>query len=257
LSGFDLKYYRQAARIGVALGLWWLAALPASAAQLVEPTLHVPSGGAHPVVALTLDACGGATDMRILNTLVDNNIAATVFVTGKWLKRNGAALAVMTSRPDLFEIEDHGKNHVPAVDVPMSIYGIAAAGSPQAVADEVLGGKAAMEAHGLPAPRWYRGATAKYNKSAIDQIKGFGLKIAGYSLNGDAGATLSAAGSEKRISHARDGDVIIAHINQPNHPAGQGVVAGILALKAKGFRFVKLQSPPAGLASGAARTGPQ
>lgn len=234
-----------------------LAAAPASAGHLVEPSLRVPSGGPAPVVALTFDACGGGTDMRILNTLVTNNIAATIFVTGKWLKRNPAALAVMTSRPDLFEIGDHGKNHVPAVDVPMSIYGIRAAGSPQAVADEVLGGKAAMEAHGLPAPRWFRSATAKYSTSAITQINGLGLQIAGYSLNGDAGATLSAAAAEHRISKARDGDVILAHINQPHHPAGQGVVAGVLALKSKGFRFVKLQPTVAAKISGAARTGPQ
>jgi hypothetical protein len=34
--------------------------------------------------------------------------------------------------------------------------------------------------------------------------------------------------------------VILAHVNQPKRPAGAGVVEGVLALKARGFRFVTL-----------------
>ena len=67
-----------------------------------------------------------------------------------------------------------------------------------------------------------------------------GLRVAGYSLNGDGGATFGAGLAEKRIAAARDGDVVIAHINQPRRPAGGGVARGILDLKAKGYQFVKL-----------------
>lgn len=35
--------------------------------------------------------------------------------------------------------------------------------------------------------------------------------------------------------------MIIAHINQPAHAAGDGVVKGILDLKAKGYTFVRLE----------------
>ena len=219
------------------------AATPAAAvsSRLSEPTLKIePSGkGDAPRVALTFDACSGQTDMRILETLVDNAIPATIFVTARWLKRNDAALAILKVHPDLFEIENHGAMHVPPVDRPVSIYGIAAAGSPQAVANEVEGGAAAMRERGLT-PHWYRGATAKYTLSSIAEIRTLGYRIAGYSINGDDGSLLGAKGVEKRYLSARDGDVIISHINQPTHPAGQGVANGILALKAKGYSFVKL-----------------
>jgi hypothetical protein len=43
-----------------------------------------------------------------------------------------------------------------------------------------------------------------------------------------------------RIGAAHDGDVILAHVNHPERPAGSGVVAGILGLKGRGFRFVRL-----------------
>ena len=208
---------------------------------LVEPVLHVaPGGAAGPRVALTFDACMGRTDMRILSTLIEHRMPATVFVTGRWLKHNKEALAQMQAHPDLFEIENHGAMHVPAVDRPVKVYGIAAAGSPAAVEAEVKGGAAAIRAAGGADPRWFRGSTARYSPSAIAQIRGLGFRIAGYSVNGDGGSLLGARAAEKRIASARDGDVVIAHINQPTHAAGEGVAKGLLALKARGFSFVRL-----------------
>jgi peptidoglycan/xylan/chitin deacetylase (PgdA/CDA1 family) len=208
---------------------------------LVEPSLHIaPGGPGGPRVALTFDACMGRTDMRILSTLLANRVPATIFVTGRWLKRNRPAFAEMRAHPDLFEIENHGLNHVPAVDRPMRIYGIPAAGSSEAVRAEVEGGAKAITDAGAPRPQWYRDATAKYTATAAAQIRAMGFRIAGYSVNGDGGSLLGAAGAERQFGSARDGDVVIAHINQPTHKAGEGVVKGILDLKAKGYTFVRL-----------------
>ena len=71
-------------------------------------------------------------------------------------------------------------------------------------------------------------------------ITAMNQQIAGFSLNGDIGASLSAETAKARISAAKDGDVIISHINQPKREAGAGVIEGILALKAQGFDFVHL-----------------
>jgi peptidoglycan/xylan/chitin deacetylase (PgdA/CDA1 family) len=210
--------------------------------RLVEPTLHLsPSGSTAGRVALTLDACGGQTDRRILDALVENRIPATIFVTGIWLKHNADAFAVLRTHPELFEIEDHGERHVPAVDMPATIYGIKAAGSPAAVTTEVEKGAEELQAAGGAAPHWFRGATAKYDEPAIALIGKLGYHVAGYSLNADGGSLLGAAVTEKRVAKAKDGDVIIAHINQPTHAAGAGLVKGLLELKARGVTFVRLQ----------------
>ena len=192
------------------------------------------------VVALTFDACSGAIDQRILTELVENHIPATLFVTHRWLKRNAAAMAVVMAHPELFEIENHGDQHVPAItDIP-SLYGVKTAGSLEAVQREVDGGALAVQqATGKP-PRWFRGATAVYSRDALDQIRAAGYSIAGFSLNADMGASLPAATVAKRIAAAKSGDIIIAHINQPGHPAGLGVVEGIRRLVASGTVFVKL-----------------
>jgi peptidoglycan/xylan/chitin deacetylase (PgdA/CDA1 family) len=221
-----------------------LVTLPAQAAErLLEPSLRLAPSATPGVVrvALTFDACSGRADRRILDALVDNRIPATIFVTGRWLKANAEALSVLRAHPDLFEIENHGARHVPAVDLPVSIYGIKAAGSPAAVQAEVTGGADAMKAAGFAAPHWFRGATAKYTASSEAELRTLGYNVAGYSVNGDGGSLLGAAQAEHRIAMARDGDVVIAHINQPTHMAGGGVVKGLLALKARGVLFVRLQ----------------
>jgi hypothetical protein len=66
-------------------------------------------------------------------------------------------------------------------------------------------------------------------------------KLAGYSLAADGGALLSAAATAKRIEKARDGDVILAHVNQPGRRAGLGVIEGGPAFKARRFHFVRLE----------------
>lgn len=211
--------------------------------RLLEPKLNVARAAAPGTlrVALTFDACMGQADSRVLSLLVEQKIPSTVFVTARWLRNNPDAISVFLAHPDLFEVENHGENHIPAVDQPIRIYGIAAAGSSLAVEREVAAGAAAVQAAGFSRPSWFRGATAKYDETAIHQIRQMGFKVAGYSLNGDGGSLLGAAVAEKKIAGARDGDVIIAHINQPTHEAGAGVARGIMALRARGAQFVRLE----------------
>ncbi len=52
---------------------------PALAGGLLEPKLFVATSGTAPQAALTLDACSGATDRRILGMLIDHAITETVF----------------------------------------------------------------------------------------------------------------------------------------------------------------------------------
>lgn len=212
------------------------------ATKLLEPKLTLKSSfHTGPSVALTLDACSGKVDERILQALIDNDIKATIFATARWLKRNPDAIAQINAHPDLFEVENHGAKHLAAVDEPTKVYGVAAAGSTKGMEDEVKGGAEAVLAATGHAPTWYRGATGRYTKSSIKQIEAMGYKVAGYSLLGDGGASFSEKKTAKSISAAKSGDVIIAHINQPTKPAGAGVVEGILKLKAAGFSFVRLQ----------------
>lgn len=216
-----------------------ISALPALAGD-IEPRLTLPAGDR--AVALTFDACSGAVDNRILDELIADRVPATIFVTHRWLKRNAATVSVLLAHSDLFEIENHGENHIPAITDEPTVFGLPTAGSLTAVSQEVQGGAAAVTAAFGHAPLWYRDASARYSRDAVELIGNLGYRIAGYSLNADVGASLPDAAVKKRIAAAKPGDVIIAHINHPERPAGAGVAEGIRALVAKGVRFERLDT---------------
>lgn len=223
-----------------ALGAPWQAGAAPPHGGLIEPRMTILADGAGPTVALTFDACGGRTDHRILDMLVSQRIPATIFVTGLWLRHNASSLALMLAHPDLFEIENHGARHVPAVDRHAVIYGIPAAGSPDAVRLEVSGGAAAIRTAAGVTTHLFRGATAEYTASSMALIRSMGFGIAGFSIAADGGGLLGVAATARKFEAARNGDVLLAHINKPGNPAGLGVVKGVLALKARGYRFVRL-----------------
>lgn len=216
-----------------------LFASPALAGD-IEPRMTLPAGDRG--VALTFDACSGAVDDRILDELISDRVPATLFVTHRWLKRNAAAAARLFAHADLFEIENHGENHVPAITDRPTVFGLPTAGSLAAVSQEVTGGAAAVTAVFGRAPVWYRDASARYSRDAVHLIDDLGYRIAGYSLNADVGASLPAAEVSRRIRAAKPGDVIIAHINHPERPAGAGVAEAIKALVARGVRFERLDT---------------
>lgn len=205
--------------------------------------LAVPDGAAR-TVTLTLDACSGGTDMRIIETLTSLSIPATIFVTGLWLRANGPAARLLLARSDLFTVQNHGERHVPPVLGTRLVYGLAVAGTLEAVEREVTRGTEAILAAGGARPGWYRGATGRYSPAAMAAIEGLGYRIAGYSLSADQGASLPAASVVRRIAASRNGEVILAHVNHPQRPSGAGVAAGVEALRKAGAVFVGLDALP-------------
>ena len=75
----------------------------------------VLQGGSAQRVALTLDACTGKYDDDLIQFLIRNRLPATIFATKKWLDRNPYGVSVIMSHLDLFHVENHGENHIPAV----------------------------------------------------------------------------------------------------------------------------------------------
>jgi peptidoglycan/xylan/chitin deacetylase (PgdA/CDA1 family) len=217
-----------------------LATLNAQAEQLpveIHDQLAVPSKN----IALTLDACGGKYDEDLINFLIQNRIPTTIFATKKWLNRNPQGLTVIKAHLDLFDVEDHGEKHIPAViGKDRTVYGIP--GEPDVIhlRREVVEGAHAVEKATGVAPHWYRGATGEYDAQAVKEIEKLGYKIAGFSVNADSGATLKKRTIEKRLKQVKAGDVIIAHMNKPESDSAEGLAVGLAVLQKEGFVFVRL-----------------
>jgi peptidoglycan/xylan/chitin deacetylase (PgdA/CDA1 family) len=216
-------------------------AQPSHAQAPLEPhhRLAVAGSAQHPVAAITLDACGGAFDVQLINLLVKTQVSATIFVTKKWLDRNAAGTAALLAHPELFDLQDHGTAHVPAV-IGHRVYGIAGEPDMAHVRAEVTGAAQAITLLTGHAPQFYRGATAVYDKEAMRAIEGMGYAIAGFSVNADAGATLPQHSIVARLRGVKNGDVVIAHMNKPAGATFEGFAVALPELLARGFRFVKL-----------------
>ena len=219
-----------------------LAVALARPGRLLEPGLHVRSTGAGRSVAVTLDACPGHFDPRVAAALVARGIPAVIFVTATWMQWNPQGLAYFLARPDIFDLQNHGARHLPAVLGSTPVYGLAPAGTLEAIRAEVLDGAAAVQKVTGKRPVWYRGAAGLYSPEAIPVIEALGFRVAGYSLNSDQGASLPAAIVARRLEAARDGDVIEGHINQPHRDSGAGIAAGLAGLPGAGARFVGLET---------------
>lgn len=217
------------------------AAATADTGRPLEPhqRLATPAPGHAQDVALTLDACGGAYDAALIGTLIRHRVPATLFVTRKWLQRNPGPLRELLAHPDLFELQNHGALHLPAV-IGRSLYGMPGQPDAAAVAREVsLGAQAVADACGHP-PGWYRGAGAAYDTASLQAITPLGARIAGFSLNADDGATARAPVVAARLLRAQPGDIILAHMNHPASGTAAGIAQSVPELLRRGLRFVKL-----------------
>ncbi len=257
---------RRAARVvarAAALTVFSLAGLLATLASVQAAPMQVPPRSSAPSaatgvelhdrlangatanpalrVALTLDACGGRFDQDLLVLLVRNRIPATIFATKLWIDENPAGVAFIRQHLDLFDVEDHGERHIPAVvGAGRKVYGIP--GEPDLVhlRREVAEGARSIERAFGVAPHWYRGATAVYDQEAANEIRRMGYGIAGFSVNADAGATLSRRQVAERIRQVQGGDVILAHMNKPAGDTAEGLSDSLLELLQRGFVFVRL-----------------
>lgn len=194
-------------------------------------------------IALTLDACGGEHgskyDKELIDFLVKENIPATLFINYRWIEAN-KDIFMNLSKNNNFEIENHGYSHKPLSVNKKSVYNIEGTSNVEDVINEIkLNNDAIYKLTGKK-PKYFRSGTAYYDEVAIKIADELGYKIAGFSINGDGGATFSKEEVINEVSKAKAGDIIISHFNQPNGNTYEGLKEALIILREKGYKFVKL-----------------
>lgn len=195
-------------------------------------------------IALTLDACGGEHgskyDKELIDFLVKENIPATLFINYRWIEAN-KDIFMNLSKNNNFEIENHGYSHKPLSVNKKSVYNIEGTSNVEDVINEIkLNNDAIYKLTGKK-PKYFRSGTAYYDEVAIKIADELGYKIAGFSINGDGGATFSKEEVISEVSRAKAGDMIISHFNQPNGNTYEGLKEALIILREKGYKFVKLE----------------
>ncbi|MCV7365677.1 polysaccharide deacetylase family protein [Mycolicibacterium neworleansense] len=188
-------------------------------------------------IALTFDACDGACDDALLDTLQRNGVPAVLMLNSKWLDRNPDRARQLAANP-LFEIGNHGTRHVPLSVTGRSAYGIAGTRSAGEAVDEVWGNHQRLTALTGRAPTWFRPGTAHYDDVAVEIVRELGEQPLGFTVNADNGATASAAAVRSNVMNAAPGSIVIAHMNHPQSGTHAGFAEAIPAMQAAGWQFV-------------------
>ena len=197
------------------------------------------------VIALTFDACGGphgsGYDVRLINFLIKEQVPATLFINARWIDANNAVFMALAKNP-LFEIENHGFRHLPLSVNGRSVYGIKGTAGVSEVSDEILLNQRRIEKLTGRKPLFFRSGTAYYDDVALKISREMGVKIAGYNVLGDAGATYTAEQVKKACLNATPGSIILLHMNHPEKHTAEGIIKAVPELRRQGFSFVKLAS---------------
>ena len=199
------------------------------------------------VIALTFDACGGphgnGYDKKLIDFLVQEHIPATLFVNARWIDANPKTFATLAQNP-LFEIENHGYEHRPLSVTGKSVYGIRGTKNASQVIDEVSLNENKIEKLTGRKPLYFRSGTAFYDDIAVRIVHDLGLQAVNYNVLGDAGATYNKKQVYKALMKAKNGSIVLCHMNHPEKETAEGVIKVIPDLKKAGFRFVLLSDYP-------------
>ena len=195
-------------------------------------------------IALTFDLCGGkmaGTDEKLIKFLIHNEIPATFFLSSEWIdaREDDELTREMINAP-FFEIANHGTKHVPLSVNGRYAYKIKGTGSAGEVFDEVEVNAQKIRRLTGKEPAFFRSGTAHYDDVSVGIVSAMGYKIAGFSINGDEGATASASKVKSNILAAKGGEIVLCHANRPGSGTADGVIAAVGELKRRGFVFVTL-----------------
>ncbi|MDR5659210.1 polysaccharide deacetylase family protein [Serpentinicella sp. ANB-PHB4] len=192
------------------------------------------------VVALTFDACHGSYDEALIDFLIEEKIPATLFVTGKWIKKHEETFVALSKNP-LFEIANHGYEHKPLSVTGQSAYGVKGTKNIEEAFYEVFRNQVLIKELTGEYPKYFRSGTAYYDDVSVDMIYALGLKPVNYNVLGDAGATFNKKQIVQSMMTAKNGSILLFHMNHPQSHISEGVKKGALKLREEGFKFVRIE----------------
>ncbi|WP_257008172.1 polysaccharide deacetylase family protein [Bacillus sp. FJAT-45350] len=195
------------------------------------------------IIALTFDACGGrygsGFDEELINFLIEEEVPATLFINKRWIDENREQFLKLTNN-SLFQIENHGTDHLPLSVNGQAAWGIKGTNSPEDVYNEVIGNQLEIERLTGRAPTLFRSGTAFYDDISVQIVEDMGLQVVNFDVLGDAGATFTAEQVREALLSANKGSIALLHMNQPQSGTREGVMMAIPLLREKGFEFVTL-----------------
>ncbi len=183
-------------------------------------------------VALTFDACATRKpshyDERVTNVLVDTKTPATIFLGGKWMEEEPEHTKYLASLPQ-FELGNHSFLHPHMTKV-----------SKERMQEELRWTQEVMYTLTGRQATLFRPPYGEYDSTVVKVAAEMGLRTIEYDL--PSGDPDIHATKEKLIeyvaSQAKNGSLIVMHINQHGWHTAEALPDIIAGLRNRGFRLV-------------------
>lgn len=185
-------------------------------------------------IALSFDACPTSAENHfnkaIANTLIETRTPATIFLSGRWVLQDSAATQLLAS-DSLIELGNHSFTHPHLTHLPEVQIKRELELTQKIIAD--LTGKT---------PFLFRAPYGELNDTVIAIAKGMGLATVQFSVeSGDPDTSFTAERLIRWVTkEARNGAIVIMHINNRGWHTAQALPTIIKSLREKGFQLVKV-----------------
>jgi len=206
------------------------------------------------VVALTFDAdmtprmsndlkTGKITswyNQRVIATLREEHVPATLFLTGLWIERYPAVTQDLSTDP-LFEIGNHSYSH-PGFRSPC--YGLGSVQKSNQAA-EVQRTDALLKKYSTSYKKYFRFPGLCFDASDVERIEAQDYTVIGGDVYGGDGFEKSPAKIVLNVLvHVRPGSIVILHMHGgPNAPETANALPDVIRkLRLRGYTFVKVSA---------------
>lgn len=207
-------------------------------------------------IALTLDFCEqlhevAGYDGEIIDYLRDQNISATLFMGGKWMRTHPERTQQLMA-DTRFELANHGDLHrdlrrstraqmTEEINGPNTTYANLRA---KLFARQCFETRVAPPRTLQPRLQYFRFPYGTCNPSALQQVHAHGLTAVQWDFSSwDSARTQTAKKIARRmVRGVRSGSIILAHANGRGYHTADALKLAVPKLRAKGFRFVTLST---------------
>jgi peptidoglycan/xylan/chitin deacetylase (PgdA/CDA1 family) len=189
------------------LGVVTVMALILAAAADVRAQVITSGPPACPTIALTFDLCpvrkGAGYDKALIEYLIDHNIPATFFMSGRWIAKHDPEVEQLLGIA-FFEVGTHGEVHA---HLPMH--------NAEEQRAEILGPVKLLSEHYAHDTVLFRPPFGEYDAVTVDVVKALGLRLVQWNIeSGDPDPSLSAEQILARIEkRSKGGSIVVLHAN--------------------------------------------
>lgn len=186
-------------------------------------------------IALTFDACptgmADEYDQKVIEILRREQVPATLFLSGKWVRRNPDKAKLLADHP-LFELANHSYHHPHMTKI-----------TDARLVTELLTTQEDIVKLTGRQPRFFRPPYGEVDERVARHAAAAGLVTVQYDLaSGDPDPNLSAKAIIRRVlQKARGGSIIVFHMNKRGWRTAEVLPEIIAGLRKKGYALVTVE----------------